>query len=45
MYIKCNSNQKLNKDKRRYVNVRNIIYVKKIIFEIPLHVVAKLVNI
>ena len=40
---KCNLNQKWNNDVD--VSVKSIIYVKKIIFGILLHVVAKLVNI
>ena len=39
-----NSNQKWNIDKFG-TNVKNIIYVKKIIFGVLLHVVAKIVNI
>ena len=42
--IKCNSNQDWNNDKcwREY---KNIIYVKKIIYVILLHVVAKTITI
>ena len=39
---KCSSNRiTINVD----VSVKNIIYVKKVIFEILVHVVAKMVNI
>ena len=41
---KFNSNQRLNNDNVD-VTVKNIIYVKKIIFEILLSVVAKMVYI
>ena len=43
---KYNSNQNWNNNKFvSDVSVKNIIYVKKIIFGILLHVVAKMVNI
>ena len=41
---KCNSNQKLNNDKC-WCECKTIIYVKKILFWILLHVVVKIVNI
>ena len=41
---KCNSNQKRNNDKYQCM-CKNIIYVKKIIFGILLHVVVKILNI
>ena len=40
---KCNSNQKWYNDK--YYIWKNIIYEKKVIIEILLHVVSKMVNI
>ena len=43
-YRKCNSNQKWNSDKCWCERKKNI-YVKKIIFGILLHVVAKMENI
>ena len=42
--IKCNSNQKWTGDKYCCEH-KNIIYVKKIMFGIIIHVVAKMVNI
>ena len=41
---KCNSNQNWNNDKCR-CECKNIIYVKKIVFGILLHLVANIVNI
>ena len=39
---KCNSDQWWNSDK---YHVKNVMYVKKIMFEILLHVIAKMKNI
>ena len=41
---KCNSNQKWNNNKSR-CKCKHIIYLKKILFGILLHVVGKIVNI
>ena len=41
---KCNSDQWWNNDKC-FVSVKNFMYVKKIIFGILVHVIAKMENI
>ena len=43
---KCNANQKWNNDKHRceYQNKKNILCVKKYIFEILLHLIERVAN-